>query len=305
MIPVGLPSLSFVLLVLFVLGVTLVWITWTVSLPFQPAGQRLQGHARKLIYALVTGIALFTIYSLVDLKLQLSAYQAEIQEKFKPTLATATRLAQLDMPAQTQLVLAVENQLDSFTKALLPNPVLIAGISARQVERSVAIQTDESHQTTSFQAESMRVIGEGHVEQQGWLCDATEPIVFSLHADGRIDAFEECILAAGNTIDGITLPSGTSARRSNGSRYTDGFVDQDRWIIDVRQEQIVEVAGLPLISPLIKLTQDRQLHEVSKAVLASDTVLDAVPYKAGAELQYNPRSQRDQHGSQWLVLPRR
>lgn len=299
MIPVGLPSLPFVLLVVFLLGTTLLWLVWTASLVFTPAGQRLEGLARKAAYALISCIALFTLYKIVDLKLQMAAYHAEMTAKFAPTLETAQRLGQLEMPAQTRLSLAIENTPESFNQALFPEPVAIAGISARQVERYIAIQTDENHQTQGFQPKTMRVIGDGVAVQQGWLCDAAEPIEFDLHEDGSIASFSRCVLAAGNRVDGIDLPKVSSVWQSQGLTYTDGFVDKDRWVIDTPSGQVVEAGGVSLIAPVIMLTGDRTLHAISRAVLAQEAVLDHQQYPAGAAVEWNPRS----HRGQWLVGP--
>lgn len=301
MIPVALPSLSFVVLVLFLLGTTLLWLVWTLSLPFQPAHKRLTTRWSKLLYALIASISLWTIYQLVDVKLQMDSYEAQMQAQFRPTLQIATRLGGIDMPAKTQLELALANTPESFRVARLPTPVDIAGVSTTQIERYIAIQTDAAHKTSGFQAHTMRLTGQGITLQEDWQCDTSEPVEFDLKPDGRIAAFKRCVLAAGNHASGIALPQGTAVWRTEGNVYTDGFVDDDRWSLETPKDQVVEIAGLPLLGPLIRLTEQRQLHEVRQATLAQPTQRNGQLYPAGSQARFNARSERTQSPLQWRI----
>lgn len=299
MIPVALPSLSFVLLVVCLLGTTLLWLVWTLSLPFQSPQRRLPTRWSKVLYTLISGISLWALYQLLDFKWHMDTYKAKMQAEFAPTLQVATRLGAIDMPAATRLSLAIANTPESFRKAQFPTAIQIAWISATQVERHIAIQTDADHHTSGFRPESMRITGQGTTLQQGWRCDASEPVEFDLQHDGRIAAFKRCTLAAGNRAADIELPKGTAIWRTTGNVYTDGFVDDDRWSLDIPPHQAVTITGLALHSPYIRLTEQRQLHEVSRATLAHAAQLGGQSYPAGAQASFNARSERAQRPLQW------
>lgn len=301
MIPVALPSLSFVLLVVFLLGTTLLWLIWTLSLLIQPTRPRLPSRLSKILYTLIAGMSLWTLYQLIDFKWQMDAYTAQMQAEFAPTLQVATRLGGITMPAKTQLALAIANTPESFQKAQFPVPVDIVGISATHIERYLDIQTDDQYQTSGFQPQSMRVTGQGITVQQGWRCDASEPVEFDLEPDGRISAFKRCILAPGNRAADVELPKGTAVWRTEGTTYADGFIDADHWSLDTPMDQVVKITGLSLQSPFISLTEERQLHEVRRATLAQATQLGHLPYPAGTQVRFNARSQRALQPLQWDI----
>ena len=302
MIPIGLFSLEQVLFVAFLLLTTLVWLCWSAYLPFAPAPHRLAGLASKIVYGVVSCIALFTLYKIVDLRLHLSAYRAEMESQYMPVLEAPARWGHIDMPAQTQLHLAVAHEMDSFSQAVFPEPVDIVGIAAREVTRYVAIHTDANYQTSGYTPQNLRVMGEGVSAQEGWLCDnQASPVEFDLRADGAIASFYRCVLAEGNVVDGMALPAGAEVWRTNGTTYTDGFVDENRWNIDIPRGQTVEVLGILLMAPYIELTQARQLHAVKRTTLARDAVIDSVAYKAGLSVEFNPIALRDNGRKKWLI----
>lgn len=302
MIPVALPSLSFVLMVVFLLGTTLLWLIWTLSLALKSAQTRLPTRWSKALYTLISCISLWTLYQLLDFKWQMDAYKAQLQAEFAPTLQVATHLGGIGMPAGTQLTLMIANTPESFRKAQFPFPIQIASISATQIERHIAIQTDAKHHTSGFQTESMRITGQGVTLQEGWRCDASEPVEFDLQSDGGIAAFKRCTLAAGNRAADIELPKGTAVWRTTGNTYTDGFVDDDHWSLDIPANEVVAITGLPLHSPLIRLTAQRQLHEVSRATLAQTAQFAGQSYPAGAQASFNARSERALRPLQWRIV---
>ena len=304
MIPIGLFSLEQVLFVAFLLLTTLVWLCWSAYLPFAPAPHRLAGLTSKIVYGVVSCIALFTLYKIVDLRLHLSAYRAEMESQYMPVLEAPARWGHIDMPAQTQLHLAVAHEMDSFSQAVFPEPVDIAGIAAREVTRYVAIHTDANYQTSGYTPQNLRVMGEGVSAQEGWLCDnQASPVEFDLRADGAIASFYRCVLAEGNVVDGMALPAGSVLRSSSGNAYPDGFVDQDRWVIDVPQGQEVLVHGLPLLAPVIALSQARTLYEINRATLARAAEHANTHYAAGASVRFNPRSSRGLAAAEWVIEP--
>lgn len=301
MIPVAPPSLGFVFMVLVLLGTTLLWLVWTLSLLFQPPQQKLPTKWHKLLYAATISIALWTLYQLLDFKWQMDAYKVQMQAQFAPSLQTPTRLAGINMPAQTQLRLALAYRPESFQKARFPTPVNIAGIPAVEVERTITILSHGQYPNSDFRAESMRITGSGVTLQEGWRCDASHAVEFDLNPNEDIAAFKHCTLAADNAAANIQLPKGTEVWRTEGNVYTDGFVDKDRWSLHTPADQVVEIAGLPLQSPFIRLTEERKLHEVSRAILAHTARIAEQSYPAGTQLHFNARAERAERPEQWTT----
>ncbi|WP_313618427.1 hypothetical protein [Agrobacterium sp.] len=301
MIPVALPSVEFLAIVGLLFLTTLVWFVWTIWLLFFRKSQKPWANHWFALYGLTTFPALFTLYHVVTFSLEMRALDREHEKNFAPTLTSSERIGQIDMPEGTKLRLAVAQKPESFGRATFPHTVEIAGINALAVDRYIAITYDDSYNVTGFAPDNMRVVGEGTTQQQGWTCQATTPVEFDVQEDGSIKAFKRCVLAAGNMADGIDLPAGTEVWTSTGNVYTSGFIDTDRWVLDVRQGKTVQVDGLELTGPRILLDENRKLHEISGATLAKDTTFGANTYAAGTIVRFNPLHLRDTHPDAWLM----
>lgn len=304
MIPVALPSVEFLaLLGLFFLA-TIVWLVWTIWLLFFRKTNKPWPMLAMLIYGTTTFMAIYTIYHVVTVSLELRALDRERETNFQPTLDKPQRIAQIDMPEGTKLRLAAAQKLESFGRATFPHPVKIAGINALAVDRYIAIKYDDSYNVTGFAPDNMRVVGEGTTQQQGWTCKATTPVEFDVNEDGSVKAFKRCVLTAGNVADGISLPSGTEVWTSTGNVYTDGFTDTDRWVLDIPRDKTVLVDGLEIASPRIMLDDHKKIYEVSSGSLAKDTSFGADTYPAGTIVRFNPRHIRDDYPNAWLLTPK-
>jgi len=301
MIPVGLPSVEWMLLVGALLGSLLIWAGWTLLLILCPKKRKSLTQGTLILYLLFSIPAVFTLYKIIQINWALRTYERENIAQFRPTLQQAQTLGQIQMPPATQLRLAVADTPESFQDAIFPFPVAVANINALRVERYIAFNIGDNSEVIGFSPKNMRVTGEGSSLQQGWLCDTHYPVEFLLNADGTIESFERCILAQAQNVDGIQVPKGTSVRASSGNAYTDGFVDADRWVLDIPAETAVKIEGLLISGPIIALDQQRKLYEVDRAELAQATQLGGVYHPAGSPIRLNPREIRKSYPADWLI----
>ncbi|AQU82377.1 MULTISPECIES: hypothetical protein [unclassified Halomonas] len=298
MIPIGLPSVSFLLTIAALFSTTLVWLIWTLRLVF--LRKRESNRYKLFVYLLVTVIAFFTLFKTADVYLQLAKEQRASNTNYRLALGAPQQLGHIDMPAGTQLQLALANLKDSFKAASFPEPVLISGIQALRVERDISSKINDSR-IVGFTPTTLRVIGQGTSLQAGWYCDATQPIQFTLNADGEISTFSACTLALDTTVDEIVLPAGTVLRASTGKSYTDGFVDIDRWTVYVQSDAEINVDGLVLTDAHLTLDNMRRLHEIGGALLIRDTQLGELQHAAGSTVRLNPRRLRETYPAAWLI----
>lgn len=302
MIPVALPSVEALLLLAFFLITTLVWGVWSLWLLVRYMGGRWK-RPMILPYGLVTAVALFTLFRFVEFYLEMGAYDRERAIRYQPELLEPARLGGIDMPKGTKLELAIADNKEAFDRAVFPHPVRIADIDAVEIARYIAIKTNENYETIGFTPGDMRITGIGVTTQSDWRCDATQPVEFDLMADGSISTFSKCILADGNVVDGISLPKGTSLRASTGNVYTDGFVDSDRWVLDIPTGQTIHIDDFDLSEVTLALNGERKLHEISKGTLSKDAALGTLHHAAGTNIRYNPRHLRNDYPDAWLIIP--
>lgn len=304
MIPVALPSVEFLALVGLFFLATIVWFFWTIWLLFFRKTKKPWPTLAMLIYGTTTFMAIYTLYHVVTVTLELRAMDRERETNFGPTLQEPQRLGQIDMPEGTKLRLAVALTPQSFGRATFPHVVPVAGINALTIDRYIAIKYDDSYNVTGFAPDNMRIVGEGTTQQQGWTCNATVPVEFDVNDDGSIKAFKRCVLAADNVADGISLPSETEVWTSTGNAYTDGFVDTDRWVMDIPSGKTVLVDGLEVTSPRIMLDAQKKLHEIASGTLAKDMKFGENTYPAGTIIRFNPRHIRGNYPGAWLLTPK-
>ncbi|WP_411379164.1 hypothetical protein [Pseudomonas sp. MPB26] len=302
MIPVALPSVEKLLYLALFFAATLFWLGWTIRLVVRYATGRWRRPV-LLPYTLITACALFTLWQFADFYLQMRSYERERAASYLPELAEPMRLGQIDMPKGTKLELAVADQRESFKRAVFPSPVRMVDIDAVEVARYIAIQTNEKYEIVGFTPENMRITGHGTTMQNGWRCDALQPVAFELKPDGGVSAFSNCTLADGNVVDGSTLPGGTLLRASTGNVYVDGFVDSDRWVLDIPEHVPVRIDNFELADATIALDAERKLYEVRSAVLANVATLAERRYAAASAIRFNPRYVREDYPGAWLITP--
>lgn len=309
MIPVSLPSVEFVVLVFTLLAITIIWLVWTLFLCGRwllslRNPQFAKGKWRivtVLIYWVGMAVALFTIGAFLNFKRQTNEYLSTYNRQYRPVLDTPQRLGGIDMPAGTQLELALADQKEAFRVASFPSPVLVAGVNALKVERYLYIAAEKQEEATLFEPQTMYVSGLGTATQNGWHCDATYPLQFSLKSDGSDLTFSNCTLAEGNHIEGGQVPMGSEVSFSAGTVYVDGFVDNDRWILNFPEAAVIEIDGLPLKGPVVRLDDQLKIYQVDRATLARDTVFGGVNYQSGAIVRFNSRVVRPTYPQSWLI----
>jgi hypothetical protein len=302
MIPVALPSVELLLYLALFFAATLFWFGWTIRLVVRYATGRWRRPA-LLPYTLITACALFTLWQCTAFFLQMRSYEREREASYRPELSEPMRLGQIDMPTGTQLELAVADQRESFKRAVFPSPVRVVDIDAVEIARYIAIQNNEKYEVVGFTPENMRITGHGTTTQNAWRCDARQTVEFELKPDGGVSAFSNCTLADGNVVDGITLPEGTSLRASTGNVYTDGFVDADRWVLDMPEGVPVRIDNFELADASISLDAERKLYEVRSAVLSNAATLAERRYAAASAIRFNPLHVREDYPGAWLITP--
>ncbi|MEK1941352.1 MAG: hypothetical protein AAAB16_13365 [Pseudomonas sp.] len=302
MIPVALPPVELLLCLAFLFAATLFWFGWTIRLVVRYATGRWRRPV-LLPYTLVTVCAVFTLWQSAFFYLQVRSYERERAASYRPELPEPMSLGQIDMPKGTKLELAVADQRESFKRAVFPSPVRIVDIDAVEVARYIAIQTNEKYEIVGFTPENMRITGHGTTMQNGWRCDALKPVEFQLKPDGGVLAFSNCTLADGNVVDGIALPNGTSLRASTGNLYADGFVDSDRWVLDMPEGVSVSIDNFELADASIALDAERKLYEVRRAVLSNEGTLAERRYATASAIRFNPLHVRKDYPGAWLITP--
>jgi hypothetical protein len=259
-IPIGLPSIEFVLIRLAFLLATVMWLGWSVALIVRAKSRQHLRGGWAISYVILTAVSTFTLWRLYDLQRHFYAYKAEQQARFYPTLTEAQRHGTIDMPARTELELGLPYQLDSFQVAIFPYPIPIRGVQSLRAERFISYHTDENYKTTGYTPGNIRLTGVEHSVQEGWICDARYPISFSTGQDGRLLDFQSCTLAAGNSIDGIDLPAGSEAIATTGTVYLNGYVDVDRWLIHLPPDLAILVNQESQTGGALLFDANRKLH---------------------------------------------
>lgn len=309
MIPVSLPSVEFIVLVLTFLTITIIWIVWTLllccrwllSLRDSQFNKGAWSTVFVLSYLAVMTVALFTIGTFVSFKRQSNEYLSTYNRQYRPVLDTPQRLGGIDMPAGTKLTLAIADQREAFSVATFPSPVLIAGVKALRVERYLYIADQKHVGSRPFEPQAIYISGVGTSTHNGWHCDATYPLQFDLKSAEPGLAFLSCTLAEGNHIEGSQVPRGAEVRYSTGTVYVDGFIDQDRWIVDFPKDVIFEIDSLPLKGPVIKLDEHLKLYQVERASLARTILFGGVDYQLGTSARFNSRVLRPADLQVWLM----
>ena len=306
MIPVALPSVEWLLTVGGLLLLSIIWVIWSLLLIFSATSRKRLVNLRLVIYLLCTAVTVFLVYRIYIATVGTQQAMQKLQKEHYPELSHPQRIGQIEMPAQTKLYLEQANKLESFQQAEFPHPVKIGDIAATKVERYLAYQFDkENHnKVTAMIPEGLSVTGKGTTQQAGWLCDASLPVKFALHADGAIAAFEGCQLAEGNRVEGIAIPPATKVMPSTGNTWSDGFVDQDRWMLDTWSDSsstnIVEIDGLPLVEPWIYLDENRQIYMITRAELARTVTFGGITHPKGTLVNLNPRTIREHYTGAWI-----
>jgi len=224
------------------------------------------------------------------------------------TLAEATRIGAIDMPAGTRLTLRYPGKPETFTRADFPRPVAVGEVQATRVKRELTDEYDhETFAVTATYATALAATGADAQRVEGWRCNAASGVTFDTARDGSLVRMAHCELAQGNTVatpgrgDGsIVFPAGTDLRASSGDRYVDGFTDADRWELQPPKGTVLQVVGLAVLNPLVRLDGERRYFELPLGRLPCDLVLGEMHYAAGTEVRSAPRNWRGKHPDAWV-----
>ncbi|MFF7396836.1 hypothetical protein ACFZAI_10305 [Achromobacter sp. NPDC008082] len=287
MIPVSLPSANFFLLLSlgFLTGIVLVG--WAVVLAVSASHRRsVRKHWKKsavLFVVLALPAAFFVWVNAVIWQVEREGARREAARHV--TLDQPTTVAGTLMPAGTRLSLQDEGQPETYVEAEFPQPVEIFGVQAMRARRHLGTDYDDTYAVRGRYPQTVFVSGKGEQTVQGWQCDATQEIEFDTTRDGAMKALRQCQLGHGNQIGELALASGSVVFGSDGTVYTDGSSDPDRWRVEVKHSVAVQVFGLMVSAPRLYLDADRRLIRVSDTELACKLDLGGFHYPPGTQVK--------------------
>lgn len=288
MIPIALPSASFFILLTAGFFAGLLLLGWGLVLA---VSGRVRRTVRKywktsavLCLVLLVPFSFYAWFQAMMWQLEREIERGEAARNV--TLQQPTTVSGVQMPAGTRLKLQDEGKLETYIEASFPQAVPMLGVEATWVRRYLDAEYEkETYALLSRHPRSVILRGAGVQEVQGWRCDATQEIEFDVMPDGAIKAFEQCVLAAGNRAAGMEITAGAVLRGSDGTVYTDGSRDPDRWRVEVKGDAAVQVFGLYLSRPSIYLDASRDVLRVTDAELACSTPFGGLTYAAGTQFK--------------------
>lgn len=294
MIPVALPSASFFLLLSagFIAG--LVLLGWAVVLAASATHRRTVRKYWKTSAAVFVVLAIpFAFYVFVHTTIwQIERESERSQAARRVTLDAPQTVAGTLMPAGTRLELQVEGDLNTYVEAEFPQPVPIFDVPSLRVRRFLGIDYDtETYTLIGRYPRDVTVTGQGDQAVLGWQCDATQDIEFDVNRDGTLKGLSQCRLGSGNRAAQLDIPRGSTLYGSNGTVYTNGDTDPDRWRIEVKSSEAVKLLGLMLSEPRIYVDAERNLVRVSDTELACAVDLGGFHYPPGTQVQTMRRGQ--------------
>ncbi|GAA5133502.1 hypothetical protein GCM10023339_69140 [Alloalcanivorax gelatiniphagus] len=201
------------------------------------------------------------------------------QAALRVTLQAPARVAGIDMPAGSELVLKEQDRLESFERAAFPAPVTVYGFQASAVRRFL----DRGEQGRHYVPRRLRMTLAGDQTWEGWRCAGGEPLTADLAPGGTPRWVDGCVLAAGNRLAGAGLPAGSALRASKGTVYTNGRRDPDRWVVDLPEAEAVPLAGARLRGRIHLDGEHRPVRALG--ALAEPFTLGALSYPAGTRVR--------------------
>lgn len=296
MIPFAPFSLVFVLLLLLGQLALVVLLIWAVSLVVQ--AKRRANFKKKPWPRILLLIPLFVLaayYSAIQWKLYQfkQAQQAELRSR-QHTLQEPDHYAGINMPAGTKLELSISGDPDSVSWARFPEAVMVGNAPVLAFERPRPDLANSSWQLHLAH----------DTELEGWQCDSKQPLTMEQDPKAKNGfRFVSCFLAQGNQITGwsplaaaanmttapdfvLDIPAGTLMQsRPNGTLYTNGERDQDRWMVRVEADGLlIKAWGLPLERAYFAVDANKQLLYLSHAKLAHEAKLGGLSYPAGTRV---------------------
>jgi hypothetical protein len=287
MIPIALPSAGF--FILLISGFLAGWLLLGLAVVLAVSSRARSWARRHTKSSTLIGVVLvvpFGFYVWFRVMLwQVQEESARRQAALHVTLTQQTDLGHVVMPAGTRLQLEVEGQLESYVEANFPQPVTFFGMAATSVRRYLDTQyEDGTVAALGRHPHTVILRGVGQQTVEGWHCDAAQDIAFNVARDRAHPMLDQCVLASGNRAADLALTPGDVVHALDGTVYTDGSRDADRWRIAINADKAVPVFGLFLGQPHLYLDADRKLLRVDGAELVCPARFGGVSYAAGTQV---------------------
>ena len=260
---------------------------WMWRLMARP-GPRQNARDRRLQAMIVLGMLAFASAPIIFLALNMSRMQPNSFAGMEPTrtiLNAPARIGGIDMPAGTRLQLERENQPESFVAASFPGPVPVYGVPALRVTRQLRVVQRDGDEIHEPAGAYVTLAGDQTIE--GWVCTAgavtgrrRPTLHYQLARDGSAQAFEGCLAADGNLVDGQALPPGTDI---GAARYIDR--PAIRWRLSPGEDKVFTVRGIPLYNATFWVDARRHVVGVQYAQLACRLTLGSITYAPGTEVE--------------------
>ncbi|MGE6918122.1 hypothetical protein [Achromobacter kerstersii] len=292
MIPVSLPGGNFYVLMAASLACLATLLTWLAVLATTRSARLWLGDHRRVGTTLMTFLALVgAIFPYQQFSLWFAAQRdAQADADRKTTLAHATRLAGVDMPAGTVLSLTRPGELASFDRAVFPEtqPAPVLGVNATQLFRYAA---------TPKQPETLSVEIARDQAQEGWLCAHGHRLEFVMQ--GGQPRFSSCHLAIGNTLDKQPVPAGAWLKVDEAARGTPldagatatanatANATSPRWLLRTEGSDALNLHQMPLLKVDMRLDAQRRMLNF-EGLLARETVLGSMTYPPGTRVLSAP-----------------
>lgn len=275
-------------LIVLVSGVGLVVLgVWMWRLMSRPV-TRQQPRDRRLQTLIVLGMLAFASAPIIFLAVNFSRFQPTSFASVEPNrmvLSAPARIGGIDMPSGARLQLEQEDHPESFSAATFTSPVQAYGVPALRISRQLRVvqrDGDEVHEPTGAY---VTVSGDQTVD--GWTCTAgavdgrrRPTLHFQLARDGSARAFEGCLAADGNLVDGHALPVGSDI---GAAKYPDK--PAIRWRISPGEDKVFTVRGIPVYNATFWVDGHHQVVGVQYAQLACRLTLGPVTYAPGTEIE--------------------
>lgn len=281
------------------LAVLGIWMWRLISRPVP----RQAARTRRLQALIAGGMLAFASAPIIFFALNVSRLQPASFAATEPTrtvLTAPTRVGGIDMPVGTRLQLEREKQLDSFSLAVFPAPVTAYGVPATRIIRQLRVVQHDGDAAREPTGAYVTVERDQSVD--GWLCTASvvdgrrrPTLHFQLARDGSARAFEGCLAAEGNLVDGRALPLGSDI---GAAKYPDK--PAIRWRISPGEDRLFTVLGIPVYNATFWVDDRRQVVGVQHAQLACRLTLGPVTYAPGTEVESADGDWRKRFPDAWF-----
>lgn len=208
---------------------------------------------------------------------------------YEQTLTTPVKVNGIELPIGTQVRLSKANNLNEIVEARFQPALVIANLPIEKID--FFRDTDQSIDRILLQ-------GRGVAQIFGWRCDLTRPIDVDLNSNTHIRTLEFCYLASGNRIDGINLPANSELFYSEGTGYVDGYVANDRWMLNTTTP--FQLKNFQLTTGRLYFDATQKFIGLQSAFLAKPTQFGDFLYPLGTQVEKELRPNLDGSSYWWF-----